>query len=87
MTMAIATGRCSGWDARSEPKRRVIPLREACAKAGRPNSYRPSGLLPNAASASPVSLARRLGYDLRRPSRIHPHWAAQRDCHSHAEAP
>jgi len=38
-------------------------------------------------SASPVSLARRLGYDLRRPSRIHPHWAVQRDRHSSAEAP
>jgi len=85
--MAIATVGCSGWDARSEPKRRVVPLREARAKADRPNSYRPFGLLPNALSASPGSLARRLGYDLRRPSRIHPHWAVQRDRHSSAEAP
>jgi len=36
----------------------VDPLREAGDKADRPNSARPFGLLPNAAPASPSSLAR-----------------------------
>ncbi len=52
---AVATGCFSGWDARSEPKRMVDPLREARDKADRPKNPRPFGLQPNAASASPCS--------------------------------
>src|SRR6266550_6922480 len=64
--------------ARSKAKPIARRYWRAERQSQRPGKPRPFGLTRNAASAAPVSSARSVNYDLRRPSCIHPHFASTR---------
>jgi hypothetical protein len=75
---AGATGCWPGMMARSKVQQIVGTICKPSDKASAPVSPVPKGWRENAASALPVSSVRSTNYDLRRPSRIHPHFAPTR---------